>query len=286
MFDNPQGSDVVTEETSADVENVSTDETVEPQELFYGSEEVEAANEVDEASNEVDGEAVTAEPETEVESTTFTFKADGEEHTLSEDKMKEYASKGIRFYNAMEEVASEKKAFEAEKQEFEAKQATAIQKLASFLEEQPELNIDDLGAEEFIKQKEQREAAQAALDEAKGQQTAKQQAAAQQYITQEINLLSERMGDRWSDAEAMNSDIQSAKEWMKKEFGATDDELKDAVNHKFWHMGIKGAQLQAKLDQLEAKKDKISKEVKKAPKTVKSGNKPADSRSIEDKFYG
>ena len=279
MFDNLQGSDSVTEETSAG--EASTDEAVNPDNLFYGDEEeatAEASNEVNEESND--------NSEAEVETYSFTLKADGEEHVLtSEEKVREYASKGIKFYNEMENLANERKSFESTKQEFETKLGETISKLESFIDAQPELNIDEMDSAEYIKEKEKRESAQKALDEAKSAQAQKQQEAIQQYQTQEINLLADRMGESWNDTEVMNADIQQAKEWFK-ECGATDDELKSAVNHKFWYMGIQAAKDRAKLKDFEAKKETVSKEIKKVPKTVKSSGKPTEVRDAADVFYG
>lgn len=283
MFDNPQGSDVVTEETSAD-EQVSTDATVEPMDIFYGSEDEATESTIEDVESSSTDE-VSTDTESDVEAYSFTLKADGEEHVLtSEEKVREYASKGIKFYNEMEILANDKKSFQAEKQEFEAKQTEAIQKLESFIEAQPELDIEAMGAEEYVKQKEQREAANKALTEAKEAQALKHQEAVKQYQTNEVNLLANLMGESWNDTEVMNADIQAAKE-LFKEFGATEQELATAVNHKFWHIGIQAAKDRARLKEFEAKKEAVSKQIKVAPKAVKSGGKTAEVRSAEDVFY-
>lgn len=285
MSDNLEGLDVETEETSADT-TISTDEAVDPMDTFYGAEDDDKATEVADESLDTEADDTVSDADEESTEVTFTLKADGEEHTLNEEKMKEYASKGIRFYNAMDELATERKQFEAEKQEQQSKIAETISKLESFLGEQPELSIDELGADEYLKQTKQREAAEQALNEAKQQQQAKQQEAYEAHVNQEVNLLAEKMGARWSDTEVMNADIASAKEWMKS-FGATDQELSTAINHKFWQMGIKGAQLQAELDKLSKKKEAVTKQIKQAPKTVdKSGGKAPTVRDAADVFYG
>lgn len=282
MSDNPQGLDVATDETTLADDSIPTDDAVTHEEAFYGVEDDAVSNDTE--SSEIEE---SADADSEVESYSFTLKADGEEHVLtSEEKVREYASKGIKFYNEMERLATDRKQFEAQKQEQESKLADSITKLESFLEAQPELDIDELGADEYVKQKEKREAATKALTEAQKEQQAQHEAKVQEYTNQEINLLAERMGSRWNDTEVMNSDIKAAKEWMKKEFGATDEELSTAINHKFWHMGIKGAQLQSELDKFNSKKQAVQKEIKRAPKTVNSNQAAQQERSLEDTFYG
>lgn len=265
-------------------------ETVEEKEPEQELTEVESESdrptedaEVEEGSEDpiVDGEPDGAEE--------LVYDVDGEEMTLAEIReAKKGAMLQADYTRKTQDLAKQREGIEEEKAkiaESRGKLDEIVTKLSeSITETTNEIDFDFLresNPSEYLKQKEDLQAKEKALNEAKQAQQNLQQEELKTLISSEQTLLLESNPD-WQDKKVMESDIQLMNDFIAETF--TEQESAQLINHKVMNL-VRDA---AKYKKIVANGDLTKKKVKQAPKAIKpSARKVTKSQQLNsaDKFY-
>lgn len=250
------------------------------------------SNDVSEGSKVVSDSKVSSTSKQ--EPTLYTVKHNGMEKEVTLEEMRSGYMMETDYRFKTSELAEDKRKFEStSKEKIEALDST-IQKLEAFLKEPVEIDLDelrDIDPSEYLRVKETREAAQKALTEETTKRNNELAEQRQSHANAEFDKLDAIMADRWNkgtaeeNKAAINKDIGAAKA-LFAEFGVSEQEAKNVIDHRIWNMLIDLADTKAQLKTFQDKKERVTSQVEKAPTTVKTGGKTQQTQSDADLFYG
>jgi len=234
----------------------------------------------DEGEGEYEGEG--EEPEEAEEELVYTVKVDGEDYEVTLDELRNGYSRQQAYTKRSQELAEQRKAFEAESNEVKQMRDAYAQQL-ELLEgqlqqttpQEPDwLTIQqEYGAEQAFAMKAQWDQQQKQLSqvEAERQRIAQQQAQEQQVQMQE-HLAKQRteMLERipaWQDEDRRNEERLEVIKYAQQRVGFSEEEITNASDARAIELLYKAWQW----DKLQKKTPAAKKKARKAPKMAKSG---------------
>jgi len=244
-----------------------------------GTEEVEDTSLEQESEIDVDDSSDvyedTEEAEQETEAQTWTIKANGQDRELTNDEMREFASKGVDYTQKTMVHAENVKALETKNAQLDE----SIASLSSLIESKEQsIDWDDLAENdpsEYIKQERLQNERKAVLESEQGKRNEELIKQQNDYVASEVSKLHEVMGTSWTKAQ-QEKDFTAANTYLEA-MGVSQDESAKISDHRLWRMIFDAAQFNL----LEKTKTRVSKEVREAPKSVKPGQRPKPSESAK-----
>jgi hypothetical protein len=274
------------------------DADVQPSDAEYDDFDDEAAGdetdaELDESEYDDDEEDASdeeADSDEEEQPEFHTVKVDGEEIEVTLDEALAGYQRQSAFTKRMQALSEDKKAFEAEKAEtvqMRDAYAQGLHQLSETLQAQTgrepdwaslKQQLDPMEYADAVRlhneQKESLRNVQAEQQRIANEQNAEQQYRYQAHLANESKRMLEVI-PAWQDDKVRNNEREQVIAYAKKAFGYTEDEIKQASDHR----AVKALYDSWKLSQINEKSGAATKRVRKAPKMAKAGAPKSKSES-------
>ena len=257
----------------AEAEVIEQDQPLE-EEVFEDGDEVEV-DEVEETDEEDDGEE-------EPQETLYTVKVDGEDYEVTLDELRSGYSRTQFFTQRSQELAEQRKAFEAqqaETQQLRDQYAQQLELLTQQIQQTTPQEPDwvalsrEVTAEEFNAIKAQYDAQKAALERAEQErqriaqeQQAEQSEAMKKHLATQRDEMMNRIPS-WQDEATRNEERLEVIKYAQRRIGFSEEEISNASDARAIELLYKAW----KWDTLQEKKPAVKKRTRKAPKMAKAG---------------
>ena len=257
----------------AEAEVIEQDQPLE-EEVFEDGDEVEV-DEVEETDEEDDGEE-------EPQETLYTVKVDGEDYEVTLDELRSGYSRTQFFTQRSQELAEQRKAFEAqqaETQQLRDQYAQQLELLTQQIQQTTPQEPDwvalsrEVTAEEFNAIKAQYDAQKAALERAEQErqriaqeQQAEQSEAMKKHLATQRDEMMNRIPS-WQDEATRNEERLEVIKYAQQRIGFSEEEITNASDARAIELLYKAW----KWDTLQQKKPAVKKRTRKAPKMAKAG---------------
>ena len=257
----------------AEAEVIEQDQPLE-EEVFEDGDEVEV-DEVEETDEEDDGEE-------EPQETLYTVKVDGEDYEVTLDELRSGYSRTQFFTQRSQELAEQRKAFEAqqaETQQLRDQYAQQLELLAQQIQQTTPQEPDwvalsrEVTAEEFNAIKAQYDTQKAALERAEQErqriaqeQQAEQSEAMKKHLATQRDEMMNRIPS-WQDEATRNEERLEVIKYAQRRIGFSEEEISNASDARAIELLYKAW----KWDTLQEKKPAVKKRTRKAPKMAKAG---------------
>ena len=247
--------------------------------------ETEEAEEVEYVEDDEEGEYDTDEVEEEEEveqPDIYTVKVDGEEYEVTQDELLNGYQRQQAYTKRSQELAEQRKAFEAEAQQVAQMRDTYAQQLEQLSEQLQQVNDQEpdwnelakqYSAEELFvykaqldKQKEQARQVEAEKQAIAQQQAQEQQAQMQQHLAKQREEMLDRI-PQWRDEDVRTSEREQVIKYAQQSVGFSPQEIANASDARAIELLYKAWQW----DNLQSKKPAAKKKASKAPKMAKAG---------------
>ena len=247
--------------------------------------ETEEAEEVEYVEDDEEGEYDTDEVEEEEEveqPDIYTVKVDGEEYEVTQDELLNGYQRQQAYTKRSQELAEQRKAFEAEAQQVAQMRDAYAQQLEQLSEQLQQVNDQEpdwnelakqYSAEELFvykaqldKQKEQARQVEAEKQAIAQQQAQEQQAQMQQHLAKQREEMLDRI-PQWRDEDVRTSEREQVIKYAQQSVGFSPQEIANASDARAIELLYKAWQW----DNLQSKKPAAKKKASKAPKMAKAG---------------
>jgi hypothetical protein len=247
--------------------------------------ETEEAEEVEYVEDDEEGEYDTDEVEEEEEveqPDIYTVKVDGEEYEVTQDELLNGYQRQQAYTKRSQELAEQRKAFEAEAQQVAQMRDAYAQQLEQLSEQLQQVNDQEpdwnelakqYSAEELFvykaqldKQKEQARQVEAEKQAIAQQQAQEQQAQMQQHLAKQREEMLDRI-PQWRDEDVRTSEREQVIKYAQQSVGFSPQEVANASDARAIELLYKAWQW----DNLQSKKPAAKKKASKAPKMAKAG---------------
>ena len=247
--------------------------------------EAEETEEVEYVEDDEEGEYDTDEVEEEEEveqPDIYTVKVDGEEYEVTQDELLNGYQRQQAYTKRSQELAEQRKAFEAEAQQVAQMRDTYAQQLEQLSEQLKQVNDQEpdwnelakqYSAEELFvykaqldKQKEQARQVEAERQAIAQQQAQEQQAQMQQHLAKQREEMLDRI-PQWRDEDVRTSEREQVIKYAQQSVGFSPQEIANASDARAIELLYKAWQW----DNLQSKKPAAKKKASKAPKMAKAG---------------
>lgn len=247
--------------------------------------ETEEAEEVEYVEDDEEGEYDTDEVEEEEEveqPDIYTVKVDGEEYEVTQDELLNGYQRQQAYTKRSQELAEQRKAFEAEAQQVAQMRDAYAQQLEQLSEQLQQVNDQEpdwnelakqYSAEELFvykaqldKQKEQARQVEAERQAIAQQQAQEQQAQMQQHLAKQREEMLDRI-PQWRDEDVRTSEREQIIKYAQQSVGFSPQEIANASDARAIELLYKAWQW----DNLQSKKPAAKKKASKAPKMAKAG---------------
>lgn len=247
--------------------------------------ETEEAEEVEYVEDDEEGEYDTDEVEEEEEveqPDIYTVKVDGEEYEVTQDELLNGYQRQQAYTKRSQELAEQRKAFEAEAQQVAQMRDAYAQQLEQLSEQLQQVNDQEpdwnelakqYSAEELFvykaqldKQKEQARQVEAEKQAIAQQQAQEQQAQMQQHLAKQREEMLDRI-PQWRDEDVRTSEREQIIKYAQQSVGFSPQEIANASDARAIELLYKAWQW----DNLQSKKPAAKKKASKAPKMAKAG---------------
>ena len=247
--------------------------------------ETEEAEEVEYVEDDEEGEYDTDEVEEEEEveqPDIYTVKVDGEEYEVTQDELLNGYQRQQAYTKRSQELAEQRKAFEAEAQQVAQMRDAYAQQLEQLSEQLQQVNDQEpdwnelakqYSAEELFvykaqldKQKEQARQVEAERQAIAQQQAQEQQAQMQQHLAKQREEMLDRI-PQWRDEDVRTSEREQVIKYAQQSVGFSPQEIANASDARAIELLYKAWQW----DNLQSKKPAAKKKASKAPKMAKAG---------------
>lgn len=274
--------DTVTEER---LEEQEAPQPMETEEEVVEIDQAEEAVEEDDEELEVDEVEETDEEDDEEEEpqdTLYTVKVDGEDYEVSLDELRNGYSRTQFFTQRSQELAEQRKAFEAqqaETQQLRDSYAQQLELLTQQIQQTTPQEPDWVGlarevtAEEYNAIKAQYDNQKAALAQAEQErnriaqeQQAEQQEAMKKHLASQRDEMMNRIPS-WQDETTRNEERLEVIKYAQRRIGFSEEEISNASDARAIELLYKAW----KWDNLQEKKPNAKKRTRKAPKMAKAG---------------
>jgi len=253
--------------------------TLEAEAETYEAEEVEYEEEETEGEYEEAGEFEEEEPE---QPLTFTVKVDGEEFEVTQEELLNGYSRQSSYTKRSQELAEQRKAFEAEAAQVNQMRDSYAQQLNQLSEQLQAANQQEpdwgelakqYSAEDLIvykaqldQQKEYARQVEAEKQRVEQEQMAERQKQMQQHLASQREEMLRRIPS-WQNEETRNKERQEVVTYAQSVAGFTADEIANAADARAIELLYKAWQW----DKLQKEKPIAKKKARKAPKMAKAG---------------
>jgi len=247
--------------------------------------EAEETEEVEYVEDDEEGEYDTDEVEEEEEveqPDIYTVKVDGEEYEVTQDELLNGYQRQQAYTKRSQELAEQRKAFEAEAQQVAQMRDAYAQQLEQLSEQLQQVNDQEpdwnelakqYSAEELFvykaqldKQKEQARQVEAEKQAIAQQQAQEQQAQMQQHLAKQREEMLDRI-PQWRDEDVRTSEREQVIKYAQQSVGFSPQEIANASDARAIELLYKAWQW----DNLQSKKPAAKKKASKAPKMAKAG---------------
>ena len=247
--------------------------------------ETEEAEEVEYVEDDEEGEYDTDEVEEEEEveqPDIYTVKVDGEEYEVTQDELLNGYQRQQAYTKRSQELAEQRKAFEAEAQQVAQMRDAYAQQLEQLSEQLQQVNDQEpdwnelakqYSAEELFvykaqldKQKEQARQVEAEKQALAQQPAQEQQAQMQQHLAKQREEMLDRI-PQWRDEDVRTSEREQVIKYAQQSVGFSPQEIANASDARAIELLYKAWQW----DNLQSKKPAAKKKASKAPKMAKAG---------------
>jgi len=247
--------------------------------------ETEEAEEVEYVEDDEEGEYDTDEVEEEEEveqPDIYTVKVDGDEYEVTQDELLNGYQRQQAYTKRSQELAEQRKAFEAEAQQVAQMRDAYAQQLEQLSEQLQQVNDQEpdwnelakqYSAEELFvykaqldKQKEQARQVEAEKQAIAQQQAQEQQAQMQQHLAKQREEMLDRI-PQWRDEDVRTSEREQIIKYAQQSVGFSPQEIANASDARAIELLYKAWQW----DNLQSKKPAAKKKASKAPKMAKAG---------------
>lgn len=247
--------------------------------------ETEETEEVEYVEDDEEGEYDTDEVEEEEEveqPDIYTVKVDGEEYEVTQDELLNGYQRQQAYTKRSQELAEQRKAFEAEAQQVAQMRDVYAQQLEQLSEQLKQVNDQEpdwnelakqYSAEELFvykaqldKQKEQARQVEAERQVIAQQQAQEQQAQMQQHLAAQREEMLDRI-PQWRDEDIRTSEREQVIKYAQQSVGFSPQEIANASDARAIELLYKAWQW----DNLQSKKPAAKKKASKAPRMAKAG---------------
>lgn len=268
------------EEAEAETPTLEAEaETEEAEEVEYVEDDEEGEYEVDEVEEEEEVE----QPDI------YTVKVDGEEYEVTQDELLNGYQRQQAYTKRSQELAEQRKAFEAEAQQVAQMRDAYAQQLEQLSEQLQQVNDQEpdwnelakqYSAEELFvykaqldKQKEQARQVESERQAIAQQQAQEQQAQMQQHLAKQREEMLDRI-PQWRDEDIRTSEREQVIKYAQQSVGFSPQEIANASDARAIELLYKAWQW----DNLQSKKPAAKKKASKAPKMAKAGQPKTKSQ--------